>query len=139
MAVINGRIEGESMPMHSGSRVQDMRKFGPQWSGGAHLLWAGEVGQSMDTKFRVERAGRYSLSVRMTTAIDYGVFTISINGKELKREVDLFSQRVALMGEIDLGELQLEAGEQKLTCKLTGSTRARKSLARTNFCWGWTI
>ena len=46
-----GIYEGEALQLRGTSRVQDMRGFGPAWSGDAHLLWMGEPGEVMETVF----------------------------------------------------------------------------------------
>ena len=69
-----GIYEGEALQLRGTSRVQDMRGFGPAWSGDAHLLWMGEPGEVMETVFSVPAEGDYLFSLQMTKAPDYGIF-----------------------------------------------------------------
>ncbi|MFT5410324.1 MAG: hypothetical protein ACI9NC_003053 [Verrucomicrobiales bacterium] len=132
----DGVIEGESLSLQKGSSVQNMSHYGSQWRGGAHLLWKGEIGQSMETSFRIERAGRYSVALQMTLAIDYGVFSVSLNGTELKTGVDLFSNKVSLSPIVELGEVDFAAGAQKLVCTLTGANPQAKTFGVKQYILG---
>ena len=50
-----GILEGElDFALQGSSRIQGMSSFGPQWSGNAHLLWDGSVGDSMESSFEVD-------------------------------------------------------------------------------------
>jgi hypothetical protein len=122
-----GVREGESLPRNGTSRPQGMRGFGRGWSGDEHLLWDGKLGDAMRTSFTVDDAGRYRFSLRLTKAPDYGVFNVNLNGKRLREGVDTYDRRVVLDAELDLGEVTLPAGEQKLVMTLTGANpKARK-------------
>ncbi|MEK6237819.1 MAG: hypothetical protein N2C14_24175, partial [Planctomycetales bacterium] len=127
-AVSSGVREGESdLAMQGKSRAQPMRNFGAGWSGDAHLLWDGVVGQAMETSFRVEKPGRYRLSIQLTKAPDYGVFIAKLNGQEIAKNIDLFAPRVELAPLLNLGEVALKEGKQALSFTLTGANaQARK-------------
>lgn len=131
-----GVYEGESLVMEGASRIQAMKGFGPHWSGDAHLLWLGETGQKMETGFRVPGTGRYMVSLQMTRAPDYGIFSVAINGKTVRDGVDLFSEKVELSEPVDLGEMHLEGGVQKLTCILTGANNKARAKGGRQFLLG---
>ncbi len=133
---LNGVYEGESLELKGSSRVQGMKGFGPNWSGDAHLLWLGESGQKMETGFRVPGTGRYMVSLQMTRAPDYGIFSVAINGKAVRDGVDLFSEKVELSEPVDLGEMYLEEGLQKLTCTLTGANGKARAKGGRQFLLG---
>ncbi|MEC9055037.1 MAG: hypothetical protein VX633_07005, partial [Verrucomicrobiota bacterium] len=59
---VNGLLEGELLPKQGKSRSQGMRSFGTGWSGDAHLLWDGDIGQEMIAEFRIEEAGIYHVA-----------------------------------------------------------------------------
>ena len=80
----SGKWEGESLSMEGRSRIQDMVNFGPQWSGGSHLLWDGDIGESMNTSFRISAAGKHRITMVLTKAPDYGIFNINFNGELAK-------------------------------------------------------
>ncbi len=116
-----GRLEGEfHLRLIGKSRVQEMARYGPHWSGNAHLLWDGVIGDTMQTSFRIANAGRYRISMQPTLAADYGLFSAALNGKKIK-EIDFFGRRVSLGNPIEFGEHQLKSGEQKLTFELIGA------------------
>ena len=118
---VNGLLEGEDLSKHGKSRTQGMTGFGAGWSGGAHLLWDGAIGQEMTTDFRIEEAGIYQVAAQLTLAPDYGVFSLSLDGKVLRRGIDLYSPKVELAPLVDLGKLALTRGKHKLVFKLTGA------------------
>ncbi len=119
---LEGLYEGELLPRKSKNmREQGMRHYGPGWSGNSHLLWHGEFGDSIKTTIHFEEAGPYQVELRMTKAGDYGVCSIILNGKVLKEKVDLYSTKVELTPVINLGKLDLKAGDQQLEFKLTES------------------
>ena len=121
-----GLLEGEHLPMHGTSTVQGMRNYGVGWSGDAHLLWEGEVGESMKTTLSIQNEGRYRLAVRLTKAPDYGVFSSFLDGTKLREGIDLYDPRVALDKEINLGVVDLKAGSHDLVFKLTGANPKAK-------------
>ncbi|MDH3585078.1 MAG: DUF1588 domain-containing protein, partial [Phycisphaerae bacterium] len=129
-------IEGEHLRMQGKSRLQGMRNFGPDWRGDAHLLWDGTVGQSMVTSFDIHKAGRYRLQVQLTLAPDYGIFSIHLNGKEVRTAIDTYSPRVELAPMHDLGEVRLKAGTQRLAFKLTGANKRAKKFRGRGYLMG---
>jgi hypothetical protein len=116
-----GLWEGEHLSMRGTSKVQGMRPYGAGWSGDAHLLWEGVVGESMETTLSVQHDGRYRLAVRLTKAPDYGVFSSFLDGTRLRDGIDLYDPRVALDKEMELGVVELKAGAHNLVFKLTGA------------------
>ena len=116
-----GLHEGESLVMKGTSRVQGMRHFGNQWSGDSHLLWLGVIGDIMETEFPIPAKGKYRLVLQMTTAPDYGFFSVVLNNSEIREKVDLYSAQVALSAEVDLGEFHMNEGMQKLAFVLKGA------------------
>ena len=53
----NGQIEGESLRTGNGARIQDLRHYGKDWTGGHHLLWEGRIGQTYSSPLRVSTKG----------------------------------------------------------------------------------
>ena len=133
---VNGLLEGEDLPKHGKSRTQGMAGFGAGWSGGAHLLWDGEIGQEMTTGFRIEEAGIYQVSAQLTLAPNYGVFSLSLDGKVLRRDIDLYDPKVSLAPMVDLGKLPLTRGEHKLAFKLTGANPGASKFGKSGYLFG---
>ena len=121
-------LEGESaFELKGTSRVQEMKNFGPHWSGDAHLLWHGIVGGKMQTSFSIPKDGEYALSLVLTLAPDYGIFTIRMNGKIVRDNFDFYAPRVELAKPLNLGKFQLGQGMQTMSFELTGGNpNARK-------------
>ena len=115
-----GLIEGEHLPMKGTARAQDLRAYGAGWSGGAHLLWDGKVGQQLETLLRIEAPGRYRVSMQFTQAPDYGVVEVELSGKRVAKEVDLYAENVRPAELLELGEIVLKDKEQQLVLRLTG-------------------
>lgn len=127
-APLGGRYEGEThFERHGHARVQGMAGYGRDWSGDAHFLWDGVIGEKAKVTFRVPRASRFRLKLQLTRAVDYGVFRIYLDDQPIGKEVDLFSTKVELAPEIDLGNVQLTAGRHQLSFELVrGNERAKK-------------
>ena len=127
VAVSGSFFEGEDLPFKGTAREQDMTGFRQaSWSGGAHLLWHGKVGESLDTSLYLERGGRYRVRFQFTVAPDYGIGRLRWNGEVLRERIDCYSSGVALAEVIDLGELFLQPGEQRLAVELVGgNSKAR--------------
>ncbi|NCF86645.1 MAG: DUF1588 domain-containing protein [Verrucomicrobiaceae bacterium] len=121
IAVSGSLFEGEELAFNGTARVQDMTGFGKgSWSGDAHLLWHGNVGESLETSLHLERGGRYRVRFQFTVAPDYGIGMLRWNGNVLRESIDCYRSGVALAEVIDLGEMSLEAGEQRLAVELIG-------------------
>ena len=90
----------------------------------------------MGTSFHVPHSGRYALALQMTSAPDYGIFSVTLNGRELRVDVDLYSKKVQLPEPIPLGEIHLEAGEQRLVCKLTGANPNARPFQKDQYLLG---
>jgi hypothetical protein len=80
-------IEAESLvgsaQVTQGGRVvsQDMHPFGPGWSGGSQLFWAGtQLGAELQLSFTIAAAGRYEIFLDFTRAPDYAVVRASFEG-----------------------------------------------------------
>ena len=123
-----GILEGElDFALQGSSRVQGMSSFGPQWSGNAHLLWDGSVGDSMESSFEVDRAGTYDLAIQLTLAGDYGIFRMNLPGTGVSRTIDLYSPRVELAPMLWIKDVQLASGSQSIVFELVGANdQARK-------------
>ena len=131
-----GVYEGEALVMRGTSRVQGMMGYGSQWSGDAHLLWLGEMGDVMETAFRIPAKGDYQLSMQMTTAPDYGLFSVSLNNVLIRDSVDLYSAKVELSESVNLGRVHLEEGLQKLSFTLKGANGKARAKGEKQYLLG---
>jgi mono/diheme cytochrome c family protein len=135
-AAIEGLVEGEFLKASGRARPQDMRGFGAGWSGDAHLLWDGVVGDKNTVEFSVEKSGRYTLVMQWTLAPDYGQFEVRLNGKVVEPRLDLYSPDVRLAKLRELGELQLIAGTQRIEIKLTGANAKASKYQNKGYLYG---
>ena len=91
-----------------------------EWSDGMQLFWKEiEKGNRVDLEFESSFVGQYDFSCIFTTAPDYGVFSIFLNGKLIASNLDLYSSEVAVK-EFKLGEISLNSGKNVLSVELTG-------------------
>lgn len=105
--------------------VQTMAHFGTAWSGNAQLLWknTGTANASMRAFLWVEEAGAYTLTGGFTTAVDFGKFTVSVNGKAVGSTMDFYSKSVSHT-DVDFGTVTLKAGYNKLVFRNTGKNES---------------
>lgn len=103
------------------ARVQGMRHFGPHWSGHAHILWDGKVGEEATLDFSVRKTGKYELVFQLTRAPDYGKFDISIDGKVVVRDFDTYAPRVELAPKTKPVAIDLKSGVHSVSFRLSGS------------------
>ena len=98
---VPGAIEGESMKVlaNTGGKVagQKVTEFGrtpDRWSGSEHLWWTGaSVGSKLTLELPVEGEGRYEMLAVLTKARDYGIVQLSLDGKNIGGQVDLWNSR----------------------------------------------
>ena len=132
----NGVHEGEYLTMRGTSREQAMGRYADAWSGGAHLLWHGKVGESLETSFHVRLAGRYRVTVQLTAAPDYGQCAVHLNGQVLKEGIELYAPKVRLAELLDLGKMTLDEGDQSFVLKLIGGHPKANKYRKTHYLLG---
>jgi hypothetical protein len=121
---IPGALEGESLKVIeiTGGKTgkQGMGGFGSDWSGAAQLWWTGgKPDQKLTLALPVQEAGKYTLYGALTMARDYGVVSITLDGKPVASSFDGYNNpKVLHTGEKDWGTHELTAGEHKLTFTL---------------------
>ncbi len=121
---VEGALEGESLKVleitGGKAKPQGMGGFGGDWSGGAQLWWTGgKPDQKLTLALPVKEAGKYTLYGALTMARDYGVVSITLDGKPVASSFDGYnSPKVIHTGEKDWGTHGLTAGEHQLTFTL---------------------
>jgi putative membrane-bound dehydrogenase-like protein len=122
--VIEGALEGESLKIIAktggNTRIQGMGGFGNRWSGGAQLWWVGgKPDHKLTLAIPVKEAGKYQLHGVLTMARDYGVMSITLDGKPVASSFDGYhSDKVILTDELDWGTHELIPGDHVLTFTL---------------------
>lgn len=120
---VAGAIEGEKMAVLGKTGIVDPQEWADT-SGDYHMWWReGKKGDRLVLGFDAPQAGKFRIVGRFLKAPDYGTFTIAINGKVAKEGLDLYNESVVGSPEIDLGEFDLSAGQNKLEVAATGSHR----------------
>jgi len=135
-AAVEGVLEGEFLQADGKARTQDMKGFGAGWSGDAHLLWDGVVGDANTVEFEVFKSAKYSLAMQWTLAPDYGQFEVRLNGRVIETKLDLFSPDVKLAKLRQLGEVELKAGNQQIEIKLIGGNAKAKKYRNKGYLYG---
>ncbi|MCB1208370.1 MAG: hypothetical protein KDK97_03530, partial [Verrucomicrobiales bacterium] len=84
-------------------------------------------GDKLTLNFTAAKAGRQKVSAVFTKAPDYGIITITLDGKPTSiREYDLYDPQVIPSGAETLGEFDLAAGAHTLEVTITGSNANAK-------------
>ncbi|MBO4547967.1 MAG: hypothetical protein J5758_02010, partial [Abditibacteriota bacterium] len=104
-----GYYEGEGLEYERSSGsfeagYQDMKGFGPDWSGDAHLFVKGKKpGDCVEYILPAEPGEPFDLTLWLTTAPDYGILKIYADGTLLK-ETDCYTPAVGRR-EVQLGKI----------------------------------
>ena len=108
------------------TRPQGMGGFGNRWSGGSQLWWTGgKPDDKLTLVIPVKEAGKYTLHAALTMAKDYGVTSITLDGKPIASSFDGFNaDKVVLTDELDWGTHELTAGDHQLTFTLAAPNPA---------------
>lgn len=129
-------IEGEAELLDGASatqgsfRAQSMTGWGNAWSGGSQLFWTpSSANNSLTTAVTVDKGGEYKFSGGFTTAKDYGIIEIYINGK-LVGTFDGYNTSVAHKA-ASFGDVTLNKGANTVEFKIVG-----KNASATNYFVG---
>jgi len=117
---------------HGNLSIQKMSNFNGKWKNDEQLWWTGaKTGDELKLRYNIENSGKRHIVVSLTKAVDYGQVQFSFDGKEIGGVIDLFNNGVIRTGEIDLGELDISAGDHILGIKIVG-----KNEKATNYLFG---
>jgi putative membrane-bound dehydrogenase-like protein len=128
-----GTLEAESLKIMGTTggktRRQGMSGFGNQWSSGAQLWWTGgKPGDKLTLSLPIQSAGKYTLHSALTMAHDYGMVSITLDGKPITSTFDGYNaDKVILTDEQDWGTHELTAGDHALTFTLQTPNPAASS------------
>ena len=94
---------------------------GLEWSNGHQLLvLSSQVGDTAAFTVDMPTAGAFALTVDATTAGDFATWTLAIDGVQVGSPVDAYSSTIQLRKGIELGAVDLEAGEHVITFTVDG-------------------
>jgi hypothetical protein len=124
--VAEGALEGEALRVVACSggthEVQDLSFAENTFSRDGQRWWRdGAVGDRLVLAVPVAQAGRHRLALALTKADDFGVVRIELGGKVVAESFDGYAPRVSTSGPLELGEVELPAGEAELVFTLQGS------------------
>ena len=124
---VSGAIEGESMKLLKVTRGratgQPMAQFkGDRWSNNDHIWWIdGELGDTLTLELPVKETGTYDMELVMTRTVDYGIFQLMLDGKEIGSPIDLYNKEVTTTGVLTIPVGELKSGPHKFTAKIIGA------------------
>jgi hypothetical protein len=117
------QLAGESLlPARSASAeaVPQGNCCGVTWSNNAQLWFrATKVGDTVTVAFPVSQAGTYAASVVTTTAADYGIVQMFVDGVPLGDPIDGYAPTGVNVATHELGSVRLSAGTHTLTMTIT--------------------
>lgn len=113
------RLEAESLLVVAqqgcDAEPQGMAAFGgPMWSNQQQLFCGNRSGGRVELQFAVQESGRYLVQARATSAPDFGVVEVEVDGSPAG-VFDLYAGRVVPAGALGLGIHVLEAGLHRIT------------------------
>ncbi len=120
---VEGAIEGEAMEVVSVSGGEAAPQEGVwDWSRTAQMWWKGaKPGDKLALGFQVEKAGKYTVTARMTKAKDYGIHQISINGQPAGDPIDFWNREVTGTDPVSLGVFDLKEGQNLFEVEVRGA------------------
>jgi len=88
-------------------------------------LWeADHTGEVLVSPLPAQRAGRYRLIAHFTSAPNYGIVQLGLNGAKVGPAVNLYREQIKPTDLIDLGVVTLAAGKPTLTVTVAGKDPA---------------
>lgn len=117
-------LEAQALhPSANGCRpaVQPMAPYGAgSWVGDDQLFCNGEDGASLSLAVPIERAGRYTVSLFLTQAPDFGRLTAAFDEDALRGAFDAYAPVVLPSGPVLLGTAGLSPGIHRLRLSIAG-------------------
>ncbi|MBI4881382.1 MAG: DUF2961 domain-containing protein [Planctomycetes bacterium] len=108
--IVPGAVEAEGLLVVSASPGLEHERQGmpaDRWSGGAHLwVKATKPGDLIELRVSTPATGSYRVKLGLTKSWDYGTIAISLDGRRVIEELDLFNEAERasdLAPQVDLG------------------------------------
>ena len=120
-------IEGESMRIVKVTRGratgQPMGGFkADRWSNNDHMWWIeGKPGDTLTLELPVKETATYDMEIVLTRAVDYGMFQLMLDGKEIGSPIDLYNKQVITTGVLTIPIGTIKTGKHELTAKIIGA------------------
>jgi len=119
--ISEGRIEGEDLDSSatSGRTTVHTRDV---WSNERQMTWIeNKPGAVLTVPFFAAEDGKRRVSVTVSTAADYAIVDMGINGEWSVKGFDGFLERGVEVKAVDLGVIELKKGENRLNVKIVGA------------------
>ncbi len=116
-----GIVEGENMEGICTNGRVDMQTMGNiGWSGDTQVWWTnGKEGDELTLSFLMKEAGNFNVKAALTLSHDYGIVSISLNGKQVLSRFDTYNPTV-IFKTVDFGKCTIKEGENILKVKIIG-------------------
>jgi len=116
-----GVIEGEDMNWSSTrGNVGPQTLFDVGWSSNAQVFWTGgETGDELTISFLMTEGGKFNVKAALTISHDYGIYSVSLNGKQALSSFDAYHPTVSFKI-VDLGKFDFKKGENIIKVKIIG-------------------
>lgn len=120
---VKGALEGENLEIaRCTGGTTEVQDVGGEFSGGRHLWWLKpKEGDTLELKVMIEKAGRYKVTLGLTKSWDYGIHQPVINGADVGEPQDLYTPPPYRPFKVELGELELGAGENRIGLRCVGT------------------
>jgi len=120
-----GAIEGETLEVlaKSGGVAGpiSLDPFEGVWSGNKQLWWHdNKPGNTLDLLVPVESDGKYQITLRLTTAPDFGIVQFYFNDEKLGEPIDGYRPQVTPAAPKIMGARTLAAGDHRLRLEIVG-------------------
>jgi serine/threonine protein kinase/WD40 repeat protein len=101
--------------------VQDMTGWPSfRWHNDRHLFCRARLGGYVELEVEVGRSGDYRLEVQYTTAPDFGIAQVNVDGCDIGEPFDAYSDSVQPSAKVGIGVLPLTAGPARLRFTAVG-------------------
>jgi WD40 repeat protein len=101
--------------------TEDMKTWGREhWSNGKQLLCAASKGGYVELEVDVAETARYTLVIQFTTASDYGLVEVALDGGKVGEVFDGFHNGLAPSGAVEFGVVELREGSHRLRFTAVG-------------------
>jgi len=114
-----GIIEGEDMRRSKTKgllSIQTINNAG--WSGNSQVFWRfAEIEDEITLTFLMKESGKYNVKAAFSMARDYGIFSVSLNGKQALSSFDAYSPNLSNKI-VNLGKFDLKEGENIIKVKM---------------------
>ncbi len=120
---VKGALEGEALKIleKSDGTTEAQGSTQWRWSGQQQLWWKyGKPGDELVLALGKVKAGRYRVKAGLTKAKDYAIIDFAINNKTLAKDLDLYHPDEVIMTELELGDCELKAGENRIKVTIKG-------------------